>query len=70
MVGEVRVSKKVPVEAMKVLADALQEFKDIVDEGFIVHDFKLELATSSTPDHNVNIEVTLGEHGDFDLAFE
>jgi hypothetical protein len=64
------VSKKVPVEAMKVLADALQEFKDIVAEGFIVHDFKLELATSSYPDQNVSIEVTLGEHGDFDLAFE
>lgn len=69
MVGEVRVSKKIPVEAMKVLTDALQEFKDIVDEGFMVYDFKLELGTHSVPEHNVNIVVTLGDQ-DFELSFE
>lgn len=62
-------SKKVPIEAVKILADALQEFKDIVDEDFVLRDFMLVLGTHQDPALSVQITATMGEQ-DFDLAFE
>lgn len=67
--GEVRVSNTVPFEAMKILMDALQEFRDIVDEGFELKDFNLVVGTHPDEQVNTDIKVTLGEQ-DFELAYE
>lgn len=40
---------------MKVLTDALEEFKSMMEDNFVVDDFVVKLSTSNDPKQNVNI---------------
>ena len=44
---------------MKVLADALEEFRDRMDDVFVMDDFTVVLDTSSDPNYNVRITAKL-----------
>lgn len=57
---------------MKVLADALEEFKSMMDDNFLVEDFKVVLSTNSNPTDNVQITATLHPESadEFVLEFE
>lgn len=70
--GEVSVSKMIPVDAMKVLADALEEFRSMMDDNFVMEEFEVKLSTGYTPDEGLQITAKLHpERSDeFVLEFE
>jgi hypothetical protein len=59
MVGEVSVSRMIPADCMKVLSDALDEFKMMMDDNFVMNDFRVELSTSTNPSEGLQIVATL-----------
>lgn len=64
--------QQIPVECFKVLSDALEEFKSMMEDNFVLEEFEVKLSTSYTPDEGLQITAKLHpERSDeFVLEFE
>lgn len=63
-------AKFVPADAMKVLADALEEFKSMVDDLFVMDEFEVKLSTSDDPKKNVSITAKLHPENTDEIVLE
>ena len=55
---------------MKVLADALEEFKSMMEENFVMDEFEVKLSTSSDPKRNVSITAKLHPENADEIVLE